>query len=393
MKEELKLFLTRLWPLWLILFGLPILSFGIWLIKPSTTLEILVVDKTVPNFQYREHKSIFWVFDYLKIKKSSGEPYDKEIDYLGFFPNEKPDHGSVKDLKGKSDTEISDLVSKKDIIYLADTYGVYEDDFRKKVQGEISNKIYGGLTVPEVELIHSAKEQKKTLIAEYNSMASPTAPIVRAEFERLMGVKWTGWIARFFDELDSLQNDELPQWLLRQYVEQHNRYDLAGPGLIFVKETGEIEAFLIGRDFTNTTPMIRTQKMNKPGYKLPELVPYPDWFDIVLIERDYQVISYFDIGPTLDGVQKLRSMGLPRFFPASVVRNIEGARQFYFSGDFADFGGSLGTPNFQGLPFFWRGLYIATDYTDRNSFFWNYYYPLLSQILQEEQNNKKKSND
>lgn len=392
MKEELKLFLIRLWPIWLILFGIPLLSFCIWLIKPGSTLDILVVDKTVPNFQFREHKSVFWIFDYLKIKKSSDESYHAEEDYLGFFPNGKEDHGVIKDLRGKSESEITELVSQKDVIYIADTYGVYEDDFRKIVLGEISQKIYGGMNLSEIELISSAKEQKKTIIAEYNSMASPTSSLVRAEFERLMGVKWTGWIARFFDELDSVQNKELPRWLLSQYVEQHKQYDLAGPGLIFVKDSGEIEAFLYERDFINNTPMIRTQKLNKAGYKLPELVPYPDWFDVVLIERDYQVISYFDIGPTLEGVQKLRTMGLPRFFPASIVRTVDGARQFYFSGDFADFGGALGTPSFQGLPFLWRGLYVATDYTDRNSFFWNYYYPLLSQILDEEVKAKSKKN-
>lgn len=391
MKEELKVFLIRLWPVWLLLFGFPLLSFGLWMIKPEISLDILVVDKTVPNVEFREHKSLFWIFDHLKIRKSNGEPYVKETDYLGYFPNGKEDFGSSKDLRGKSADQIGELVSKLDLIYLADTYGVYENDFKEVEEGGANPLIYGGLRASEVELISSAKEQKKTLIAEYNTMASPTSPLVRAEFERLMGVKWTGWIARFFDELDSVQNTELPKWLLSQYVEQHENYDLTGPGIIFVKDSGEIEAFLFGRDFTNTTPMIKTQKLNKAGYKLPEQVPYPDWFDIVLVERDYQVISYFDIAPTVDGGQRLRSMGLPRFFPASVVRTIDGSKQFYFSGNYTDFGGSLGTPQFQGLPFFWRGLYVATDFSTRNGFFWNYFYPLMSQILDEEKKLKKKN--
>lgn len=391
MKEELKLFLIRLWPIWLIIFGFPLMSFLIWIALPSSTLDVIVVDKTVPNNQYREHKSLFWIFDYLKIDKSTGKKYEAKTDYYGFFPNGKEDFGTVKDLKGKKPAEIDTLVSKNDLIYLADTYGVYRDDFDPDYDGTLSQKIYGGMDISEIQLISSAKAQKKTLIAEYNAMASPTPRLIRAEFERHMGVKWTGWVARFFDELDSLKNNELPQWLRKQYVEQHGKYDLTGPGIVFVKDSGEIEAFLSEKDFTNATPLIRTQKLNKAGFKLPELVPYPDWFDIVLIERDYQVISYFDIGPTLDGVQRLRSMGLPRFFPASIVRTVEGAKQYYFSGDYADFGGALGTPNFYGLPFFWRALYVATDYTDRKSFFWNYYYPLLSQILTEERKKHNKS--
>lgn len=391
MKEEFRLFLTRLWPVWLIIFGFPLISFLIWTALPSSPLDVIVVDKTVPNTQYREHKSLFWIFDYLKINKSSGESYNVEEDYFGFFPNGQKDFGIVKDLKSKRKTEIDSLVSKNDLVYLADTYGVYEDDFDPDYDGALSRKLYGGMDVSEIQLIASAKEQKKTLIAEYNAMASPTPLLIRAEFERQLGVKWTGWIARFFDELDSLENNELPQWLREQYVIQHGKYDLSGPGIVFVKDTGEIEAFLSGRDVVNSTPLIRTQKLNKAGFKLPELVPYPDWFDIVLIERDYQVISYFDIGPTVDGAKRLRKMGLPRFFPASIVRTKDGAKQYYFSGDYADFGGALGTPKFYGLPFFWRALHVATDYTDRKSFFWNYYYPLMTQILQEEKKKRSKS--
>lgn len=87
-----------------------------------------------------------------------------------------------------------------------------------------------------------------------------------------------------------------------------------GPGLIYIKESGQIEGFLHTLDYQNKLPLVRTQKINKHGFNLPEVIPYPDWFDVVMIERDYEVISYYDIAPTSAGLQRLRSMGLPRFF-------------------------------------------------------------------------------
>ncbi len=382
MKEEFKVFVFQLWPLVFLVVGLPLLSFSVWYFTPGVSLQILVMDKTVRDQTYQEHQGIFWTLDHLKYQKSGGGFYRSDRDYLGFFPNGQADYGASKDLAGKSEDEIKSLVDKTQLIYLADSYGVYESDFIKEKQDEKSKKIYGGLDYSDIQLLKIAKDQGKVIVAEYNSIASPTPKPIRTEFENLMGVKWTGWIGRYFDELDTLANRDIPTWMIRQYQAQHGTWNLAGPGLIFIKESGEIEAFLHLTDYQNKTPLIRTQKVNKHGFKLPEVVPYPDWFDVVLIERDYQVISYYDINPTPAGLQRLRSMGLPRFFPAAVVRKLEKGSQYYFAGDFSDMRGELGSPKYAGLPVLWRGLYVVADYTDRQSFFWNYYYPLLSQFFE-----------
>lgn len=383
MNEELKIYLYRLWPFLLLVIGLPLLSFTIWLLIPAKSMDLVVIDKTVRDESYREHLGLFWTLNHLKYQKIDGQSYSEAEDYLGFFPNGKADYGDRKDLAGKTETEIRALAARADLIYLVDSYGVYEADFNKSTTNERSKKIYGGLDYSDIQLIRTAKEEGKVVVAEFNSIASPTTQLIRNEFENLMGVKWTGWIGRYFDELDTAINSELPNWMIRQYSHQHSRWDLAGPGLIFIKESGEIEAFLHQVDYQNKVPLIRTQKVNKHGFKLPEVVPYPDWFDVMMINRDYEVISYYDIDPTGEGAQRLRSMGLPRFFPAAVFRNTNPGHQYYFSGDFSDMRGKFGAERFYGLPILWRGLYVASDYTDRQSFFWNYYYPLLSQVLEK----------
>ncbi len=47
MKEEFKLFLSRLLPIVLILFGIPLISYLIWFFTPVKTLDILVLDMSV----------------------------------------------------------------------------------------------------------------------------------------------------------------------------------------------------------------------------------------------------------------------------------------------------------------------------------------------------------
>ncbi|WP_026953981.1 hypothetical protein [Algoriphagus vanfongensis] len=384
MGNELKVFLGRLWPVLVVLVIIPVASYVVWWLFPTQELNILVVDKTVPNQRFGEHHGLFWALEYDKIVKEDNSFYEESRDYFGYFPNvQERKKGTVQDLSKHSEGELIELAKEADVLYLTDTYGVYENDFDEVMDpDEFSNKVYGGLDQKEINLLAQAKKQEKVIIAEYNTMASPTTLNNRAQFELLMGLKWTGWIARYFDELDTLANDELPNWLVNNYLEQNDeQWGFVGPGLVFVHETGEIEIFRQGVEFEQTVPLIRTQHFNKPEFKLPEIVPYPDWFEVVFIDRGYEVISYFDIGPTAQGMERLKEMGLPRFFPAAVVQNNGKGQQYYFTGDFSDMRQNLGSAHFKGLPFLFRGLYSPLNYRDRQSFFWNYYLPLIRQIL------------
>ncbi|REG92753.1 hypothetical protein [Algoriphagus antarcticus] len=382
--EEFKVSFGRLLPFLFILIFIPLFSYLLWIVYPAKEMEILVIDKTVPTDSYREHHALFWAFDHMKIQNQAGELYDEGKDYFGFFPDKTPSYGTSKDIRQLSESELLKTASILDILYFADTYGVFEDDFKKVDSEEISKKIYGGLNRGDINLLREVAAQNKTIIAEFNTMASPTSVGIRTEFENLMGLKWTGWIARYFDEMDTTVNSDIPKWFISQYVGQHeNTWVPAGPGIVFVHENGSVEAFSNGLDYFGETPKIRTQRINQHGFKLPEIVPYPDWFDIVLIERDYQVISYYDIEPSELGKEKLRNMGLPRYFPAAVIKDVGKGTFYYFAGDFSDMQNSIGSPRFTGLPMLWRGFHLVSDYTDRESFYWNYFYPLLAQILEK----------
>jgi len=382
--EEFRLLVGRVFPFVFILVFIPLISYLIWLLYPAKKMEILVIDKTVPTDSYQEHRSIFWALEYLKFQNKEGDFYDEGKDYLGFFPDKTPTYGTSKDLRQFSEKEIVETATNLDVLYFADTYGVFEDDYKKINSDEISKKIYGGLNRGDINLLREVAAQNKTIIAEFNTMASPTSVEIRTEFENLMGLKWTGWIARYFDEMDTTINTDIPKWFISQYVEQHNNaWVSSGPGIVFVHENGGVEAFSNDLDYSGETPKIRTERSNQHGFKLPEIVPYPDWFDIVLIERDYQVISYYDINPSEKGKEKLRDMGLPRYFPAAVIKNVGEGQYYYLAGDFSDMQNSIGSPRFTGLPMLWRGFHLVTDYTDRESFYWNYFNPLLSQILEK----------
>lgn len=388
--QESKLLIRRVFPFIVVLVFIPLFSFLFWFVYPSKELEVLVIDKTVPTESYQEHQSIFWALEHLKFQNKEGDFYQKGKDYFGFYPDSSSSFGTSKDVSQLSEQEIVEKANDLDILFYSDTYGVFENDFNEVNSDEFSKKIYGGLNRGDINLLREVAAQHKTIIAEFNTMASPTPVGIRTEFENLMGIKWTGWIGRYFDQMDTTINERIPKWFIRQYLDQHeNSWVSPGPGIVFVHENGAVEIFSNGIEYFGEIPKIHTQRINKHGFKLPEVVPYPDWFDVVLIEREYQVISYFDINPSELGKEKLREMGLPRFFPAAIMKDIGEGQYYYFSGDFSDLKSSMGSAHFQGLPSLWRGFHIVTNFNDRQSFYWNYYYPLLSQVLQKAYHKKE----
>lgn len=362
----------------------PLLSFGIWYLTPSSRLGVLVVNKTVPNKEYQEHQSIHWLLNHFKFIKKNGSVYDKSKDYFGFFPGNTLEESKINDFSSLSSNEMEKLISENQLIYFADTYGVYENDFREALQETPSKKVYGGMDQKDVSFLKEAFHQEVDIIAEFNTIASPTRKDVRLEFENLADIKWTGWITRYFDELDSLLNNELPSWLIKTYVNQHDGvWGLSGPGMVFVHENGTLEILQFGKDYKSNVPNIVSTAKSQKKYEIPEIVKYPYWIDVILVSSDFEVISYYDLLPTDAGIDKLREMGVPRYFPAAVVKENGKGKFYYFCGDFADNPVSGSSFRFFGISKLWRMFLQAEDYSQRNSFFWNYYYPLMKNILKD----------
>ncbi|MBW3466742.1 hypothetical protein [Arthrospiribacter ruber] len=380
-----------------LIFGIvPLTSFLIWYFMPSAPLQVTVLDKTVPHSSAQEHQGIHWTLNHLKYVKHDGSAYDVEKDYFGFFPGPTKEESRVRDFSTLNEGERNDLIKKSSIVYFADTYGVYENDFEDKELSDFrSQKIYGGMDEGDLEVMKAALESEKYVIAEFNTMASPTPLDIRLQMEELVGVKWTGWITRYFDELDTLINDELPRWMIDSYVKQHaGQWEFTGSGMVFLHERGRIEILEDGLDIGKGVPSIMSDIKNQKRYGIPEIVKYPYWIDVVLVSREFEVISYYDIAPTESGINKLRDMGLPRFFPAAVSKNIgDNGRFYYFSGDFADMKLSSTSHRFYALARLYRLFLHAEDYSQPSSFFWNYYYPLFKTILSDANKQVKKTGE
>lgn len=348
----------------------------LWELTPARPMRVVVLDKTVPEPDRREHLGFFWAMAHFKVPRPDGKPYDALKDYFGYFPLPN---------KRYQVREFPDPVPPSDLIYLADSYGVYTHDLDPELakHGERSRLIYGGLLAKEAKAVQRAVDTTPaTLIAEFNDFATPTRQDAREVMYQTLGLRWTGWMGRYFTDLR--KGVEVPDWLVRNYEAQHRKkWDFRGPGIAFTHNDDRCEVL---RDRTDVGPdyvEIAFSKEAVARYHVREKATYSYWFDIVQPTAGTQTLATFRVDATESGQKLLQARGIPERFPAVLRRDRPGGGpRYYLAGDFADARNVPGLTRYAGLDGLNFNVQLRPD-VDPESFFWAVYVPFLKQVFQE----------
>jgi len=411
----------------------------IWNFFPFKSYDVLVVDKTVPHPNHREHSALTWVLNHSKVKPPKGkQAWDEVVDYVGYYPEKIEKQGTVianyyeknfdklmipkrqldepqeppKDVAGGfysrgrdengrfigdfllkiengPDQVIGEAINESllrniDLLYLADSYGVYVNDYfdpeSLSTHNDYSPCLYGGFELNEATLIQEFADSGKDVIGEFNTFASPTYGKARAVLEKVFGLHWTRWSGRFFTKLEN--QDEVPPWARRNYKKQYNQnWEFSGPGWVLVHEESAIvileqEKDLTEKEFKIILPDPKTELVN--GVRSE--VPFRFWFDIVTPLEGTQVLAEYKFHLTESGKEKLDQFNLPAVFPAVLIRPDIGNR-IYFAGDFADLGIDKGPYNVAWIDKVKSFGRVQEGYQDQSAFFWEFYVPLMKNLL------------
>jgi hypothetical protein len=338
-----------------------------WLLRPASETRVAILNKTVPFENYREHVRLMWLLSHHKVVPPSERLlWDYTSDYVGYDPRTE----QWRDLKD------SDLEGRN-LVYIADTYGVYVDDFavekkvvRKIEHLELSRRIYGGMTAEEAEVITRFVKAGGRLVAEFNSFATPTGLEARRSMEKLLHLRWSGWTARHVPDL--ADDREVARWIKERWeLQAGRRWDLEGPGLIYVHESGRVAAMQQGLDVLDSVALFRTADVE---------IPYPYWFDIVIPEKAADVRAEFYLPILPPGEKILADNGIPSRFPA--ILHDDDYTWCYMAGDLADGRSNLGPPWIAGLPTVRRWLAHADLVPLDTKLLWTVYAPLMERIIE-----------
>lgn len=378
----MKRTLSWTWPILLIALAL-LVPHLVWRARPDRPIEIAVLDKTVPFRTWIEHRSLFWLLGHLKVVKADGGPYDPTRDYFGAHPpavaGDKPER--TVDLPAEA-------AARADLVYLADTYGVYRDDLASGPEMvaalERSPRIYGGLSHDEAKIAAAVPASGRTLVAEFNTLGSPTEDEPRSDLEGALGVRWTRWIGRYFPHLEDV--DEVPAWVRHDYTREWNLpWEFSGPGYVLLQDDAHCEVLRAGPETAGIG--LRIEKASPEDALLAgsaDGVPYPYWFDIVSAGAGTEVLATFRWNLTERGRARLSARGLPSRFPAVTRRaDPSGGAAYYFAGDFADNPMDDAAVPFAGYRSIRRWTESLKLAPSETAFFWSFYSPLMDRLLGE----------
>jgi hypothetical protein len=350
---RLAVFIIVLLPLWMWLS---------WRLTPKRKLVVAIIDKSVLTSKGQEHVSLNWVLNQERFAKNKTELYQHGKDYYGFFP--LSDHKfRLKGLERFSGDQLEQLSNDADVAYL----------------------LYGGMSEKDLYFLKQMRAKHKLIITEFDCLGSPTPDILRSDFEKNFGVRWTGWIGRYFDSFDTAVNKELPEWLVRNYQQQHDgQWPFKKSGIAFVRTDDKVVILENETHLDTEFPYIFFNGEAKAHYGLPERIKYIYWFDIVYTDTSINhVLSKFEIAVNERGKKELSANGIPSSFPAISVHINSDYRFFYFSGDFCDNPIRLISSYFKGSGHFQWLMYNRQDPLERESFFWKVYRPLVTTVLND----------
>lgn len=367
--------------IFLIFFGIWFLS---WTLSPKHSLELLVINKTVPENDYREHRAIFWIAEHRRFSNPDGNFYRTAKDYLGYHPET-----NKQEKLTQPDLEMIDL------LYLADSYGIYDyeeglEQYELQLPFEHQDieLIYGGFTLDEVEAVEQfASRTNRLVIGEHNIFGYPTNtnPEAALRLQAVFALNYTGWLARYYSDLN-----DAAFWLKELYETIYGQeWDLNGPGMAFIGE--EAPAMNRQRDIV----IITADQFNQPwpvihneGTPLTsgasDLIPYLYWIEVLEVLPEAEVLAYYELPLKEEAYPPLDRRGLPRRFPVVINYMPPGeAARYYFAGDFADQLPALLSPRFTGSAGIQRFMSYLPGLPVEYRFYFQWYEPVLTKILKD----------
>jgi len=352
-----------------------------WVFQPRKELNILILDKTVPSFARENHRSFNWVLTHEKYVKPDHRRYVYTKDYYGFFPL-KPKRSKQYEINRIRLPEIITFADSFDVAYYTDTYGVYFNDWYKGIsKNRRSRKIYGGLNNNDYLFLKEMIDRKKLIIGEHNILAYPTDPLERAKTEELFGIKWTEWLGKYFYSLDSLKNPDLPVWVMNMYRKQYKKpWTFKHAGIVFVGYNDKVVVLENEKDLDFQMPYIYTDQYGREKFGLPYKIAFPYWFEVIDAGNN-KVVSFFKIHTNSVGDSIMTANYLPDIFPA-ILESTSEYPHYYFAGNFSKNPVKVKTAYFYDYDKLSK-LMDPSFLTNKRVFYWHFYYPLMTNILDQ----------
>lgn len=208
-----------------VILALPAFKFFQWSFKTKKPMNIIIIDKTSSTIDREKHKSLTWALTNNRIvKKTNKSSYSYKKDYFGFMPK-RPLREKKWDRVDLRLANVFKFADSCDVLYVADTYGVYFNDWYTGInKSRRSRKLYGGTNSVDFLYIKEMHDRNKLVILEYNTFDYPTPDLEKWKItSQLLGIKYNGWTGKYFASLDTTSDRDFPVWMTGMYRKEYGK--------------------------------------------------------------------------------------------------------------------------------------------------------------------------
>lgn len=229
----------------------------------------------------------------------------------------------------------------------------------------------------ELERVHDMVMEGADLVAEVGSLQTPMDHYVRADLERLLGIRATGWTGKRIEDLSA--PGSVPDRLLLAWEEQSGEdWSFEGGGTVFANRDGR--AFVLpdaGNVETAGVQLHWVDELRAPGRR-PRF--FAGWFMVTQPLPEAETLAEFALDVNATGAQLLEDAGIPATFPALTAVDSPERTVRLFTGDFSQLEAIPGPARYSGYAAFRARFTIAAPNAHDHAF-WSFYVPALREIL------------
>ena len=346
-----------------------------WKMGDDRSTTVTILDESVVNVAVSDHAGLVWLMDQERVRRPTGSTHQID-DYFGYFPHGDPDVRRLEPL----------VLEDTDLLYLADARGIWRsglESFEMMRDASRDQVLHSGFSENEIAAIERFVMSGRLTVAEaFLFYANHEGINARQRLEDLFGVKWTGWIAGWFQELNDVT--EVPFWVRGMYERtQQQSWPFRGPGVIFINPgEGEFVVLTPGVELRTPRPeIIVSQRRGALSEGVASSMPLWGWFEVVEANDPATVHSLIRLNLTGAGQNALEEHRLPFTYPGVVAQWVD-RETYYMAADFGHLGTWLGPAQIKWIPDLRGQLASAVEgQFPGEQAFWRFYIPFMRNIL------------
>lgn len=349
--------LSRILPFVLVALGLVIVPRLAWWDRASIDLELGVAGPPSGPGIENPPKGLNWTLRHLKARPSDDKDWN-------LFPG------------GLAAAEVRGVSA----VYLIGGLAHSINFSKQGAAGDVESHTGKWLGAADARVLTGFTSRGGAVVAEGGLLPAVQDAEARWRIEDCFRVRWTGWIGLSVNDIGD--PSQTPAWILERLRGAGDMTTVGGPAVILLKG----EQILVLRGDLEIADEIheilwRESSTLISGDEIAARVPYRGWFDVVQAKGGGEVLAEHKLHITEWGAQKLAAAGLSDTFPCFVA--YRGAHAgYYLAASLSSDGPSDFWVQVDGYPRL-ASLFFSRLGGERERAFWDFYYPLMSQVILE----------